>query len=69
MKKMQPVLNSQSQDVVITIPEGTMQFEVTEADNLSEFLSLTEAIGEVRSKIQEDLFRFRTCCADPRASK
>ena len=24
---------------------------------------------KVKTKIKEDLFRFRTCCADPRASK
>ena len=27
------------------------------------------ALQEARAKIKEDLFRFRTCCADPRASK
>ena len=31
--------------------------------------SLTEARKDVKQKIREDLFRFRTCCADPRASK
>jgi len=32
-------------------------------------MSLKEARQEVREKIKSDLFRFRTCCADPRASK
>jgi len=31
--------------------------------------SLKEARQETREKIKSDLFRFRTCCADPRASK
>lgn len=31
--------------------------------------SLAQVLAMSRSKIREDLFRFRTCCADPRASK
>jgi hypothetical protein len=31
--------------------------------------SLIKALEAARAKIREDLFRFRTCCADPRASK
>jgi hypothetical protein len=31
--------------------------------------SLRQDLARVREKIREDLFRFRTCCADPRASK
>jgi hypothetical protein len=31
--------------------------------------SLKTALSEARIKIHEDLLRFRTCCADPRASK
>ena len=30
---------------------------------------LRSALEGARAKIREDLFRFRTCCADPRASK
>lgn len=30
---------------------------------------LSFLLREARKKIREDLFRFRTCCADPRASK
>lgn len=30
---------------------------------------LGSALAQARAKIREDLFRFRTCCADPRASK
>lgn len=30
---------------------------------------LTEELSQARRKIQEDVLRFRTCCADPRASK
>lgn len=32
-------------------------------------VSLTKNLEQARAKIREDLFRFRTCCADPRASK
>lgn len=35
----------------------------------SQLASLHVALAEVKSKIGEDLMRFRTCCADPRASK
>jgi hypothetical protein len=31
--------------------------------------SLQSALAQVRVKLREDLLRFRTCCADPRASK
>jgi len=31
--------------------------------------SLNKSLARARAKIREDLFRFRTCCADPRASK
>jgi hypothetical protein len=31
--------------------------------------SVSETMTELRAKIAEDLIRFRTCCADPRASK
>ena len=31
--------------------------------------SLHEDLSLVEEKIREDLLRFRTCCADPRASK
>lgn len=34
-----------------------------------EMPSLTEIRKQVKMKIREDLVRFRTCCADPRASK
>jgi len=30
---------------------------------------LKTALAEARIKVREDLLRFRTCCADPRASK
>lgn len=32
-------------------------------------ISLAKNLEQARTKIREDLFRFRTCCADPRASK
>lgn len=32
-------------------------------------VALAEALEEVEIKYREDAFRFRTCCADPRASK
>ena len=31
--------------------------------------SLRESLSQARTKIHEDISRFRTCCADPRASK
>lgn len=31
--------------------------------------SLPEALSVSRRKIETDVLRFRTCCADPRASK
>ncbi|MDY6904056.1 MAG: hypothetical protein SWH61_05155 [Thermodesulfobacteriota bacterium] len=34
-----------------------------------EVRSFDEKIKQAELKIKEDLFRFRTCCADPRASK
>ncbi len=30
---------------------------------------LAHNVRNAEAKIREDLFRFRTCCADPRASK
>jgi hypothetical protein len=30
--------------------------------------SLSEVLKRTQGKIREDLFRFRTCCSDPRAS-
>jgi hypothetical protein len=30
---------------------------------------LRKVLSRTQAKIREDLFRFRTCCADPRASK
>lgn len=30
---------------------------------------LKTVLAEARIKVHEDLMRFRTCCADPRASK
>jgi hypothetical protein len=30
---------------------------------------LAKGLAQAQAKIKEDLFRFRTCCADPRASK
>jgi len=30
---------------------------------------LRKLLARTQSKIREDLFRFRTCCADPRASR
>ena len=32
-------------------------------------MSLKEVNGKVKEKRALDLFRFRTCCCDPRASK
>lgn len=32
-------------------------------------ISLMKRLENAKKKIREDLFRFRTCCADPRASK
>ena len=34
-----------------------------------EVRSFDEKIKQAELKIKEDVFRFRTCCADPRASK
>lgn len=31
--------------------------------------SLRSVLNRARTKIREDLLRFRTCCTDPRASK
>lgn len=31
--------------------------------------SISEIRNGIKKKVKEDLFRFRTCCADPRASK
>jgi len=31
--------------------------------------ALKVSLQNAEAKIREDLFRFRTCCADPRASK
>lgn len=31
--------------------------------------SLVKVLRDANRKIDADLFRFRTCCADPRASK
>jgi hypothetical protein len=30
--------------------------------------SLSSVLKKTQGKIREDLFRFRTCCSDPRAS-
>jgi len=30
--------------------------------------SLSDTLKKAQGKIREDLFRFRTCCSDPRAS-
>lgn len=35
----------------------------------SQYLSLSSRLTQAKLKIREDLMRFRTCCADPRASK
>ena len=31
--------------------------------------SISQIRKGIKIKVKEDLFRFRTCCADPRASK
>ncbi|QUQ68825.1 hypothetical protein JJ691_65720 [Kutzneria sp. CA-103260] len=31
--------------------------------------SLADTLAEIKAKREADLIRFRTCCADPRASK
>lgn len=36
---------------------------------MSKLRPLNVVLKETQEKIQEDLIRFRTCCADPRASK
>ncbi len=36
---------------------------------VSQQLSLHSRLTQAKLKIREDLMRFRTCCADPRASK
>lgn len=42
---------------------------VTHAPAVRKLAPLAKVLASVRAKIREDLFRFRTCCADPRASK
>jgi len=48
----------------ITIAENA--FTVNSASKIS---SLKGSLSNARNKIREDVLRFRTCCADPRASK
>ena len=38
-------------------------------ESAAQSTSLTMRLEAAHTKIREDLFRFRTCCADPRASK
>lgn len=45
----------------------TVEYSVTETP--AHPTSLTIRLEAAQTKIREDLFRFRTCCADPRASK
>lgn len=37
--------------------------------NQKKLMSLKDVNGKVKEKRALDLFRFRTCCCDPRASK
>jgi len=45
---------------------NAVQVKVTKQEKL---MSLKKVNELVKMKIREDLFRFRTCCADVRASK
>lgn len=47
----------------------TSQKQVTAASFNSKISSISKIRKEIKEKVKEDLFRFRTCCADPRASK
>jgi hypothetical protein len=48
----------------------TVTEQRTEAPySTSQPTSLVSALDEVEAKRRTDLIRFRTCCADPRASK
>jgi hypothetical protein len=42
---------------------------VTSAPPAVSVASLTEVLDEVDAKREAEVIRFRTCCADPRASK
>jgi hypothetical protein len=49
-----------------TIVVAEKAVPVASANRLS---TLRESLSNARNKIREDVLRFRTCCADPRASK
>ena len=44
-------------------------FELENKTEIKELSSVHQVRTAIREKLKEDLFRFRTCCADPRASK
>lgn len=47
---------------------GSMK-QVSVPKNQKKLMGLKEVNGMVKEKRALDLFRFRTCCCDPRASK
>lgn len=49
--------------------ESQFVTEEVEREQPSRLFSLTEALSEVSRKRAADVIRFRSCCADPRASK
>ncbi len=57
-------------DIIKNVYEGggSMKQEV-DLINQKKLMSLKDVNGKVKEKRALDLFRFRTCCCDPRASK
>ncbi len=46
-----------------------LQGNVAVKTDSEKFMTLEQVNKMVAAKRREDMFRFRTCCADPRASK
>jgi hypothetical protein len=58
------VVEKPSEKVGTTI----LAYEIPEVERTN-LPSLPEMLETISLKIREDVIRFRTCCADPRASK
>lgn len=54
--------------IQLEVPVVKREKQIFLPENLKKF-SISKSLEETRQKIDDDLLRFRTCCADPRASK
>ncbi|MBV8931423.1 MAG: hypothetical protein JO285_02515 [Kutzneria sp.] len=56
----------------VSLPATTVEADnsaLTEMSASSRLASLADVMAEIGSKRAAEVIRFRTCCADPRASK